>query len=114
MSKAATLAALIGTRLPEALVTLIYTGRRETLGSRTMDPKAQARLSTHSTRTKRFPSVGASTLRSSGIASPASCRARALANDLQDTPFGRGLQRFDNAPQQTHSSVRAIAFIDDV
>ena len=42
MGKAAMVISLIGTRLPEPLVKLAYSGRRETLGSRIMDPKAQA------------------------------------------------------------------------
>ena len=42
MSKAAVLGALMMTRLPETLVKLIYTGRRQKSGSRVMDAKSQA------------------------------------------------------------------------
>lgn len=42
MGKMAMLGGLVGSRLPEPFAKLLYLGREETLGARTMDPKAQA------------------------------------------------------------------------
>jgi len=42
MGKIALLSGLIGTRLPESVLRVLYAGRRETLGARILDPKAQA------------------------------------------------------------------------